>query len=158
MKVLETISEDTLVFLQIHKRIWPASQRDVIFWSHMRHLSDDQDRDGPDIWTVVNHSTEHKDYPVRYQKTVNIARQLQLCCFQANAGKCVRIYLTVCMMCQTRINPPKNGTPVTRDDISCKITYCSVGKCLVTISSSFACNKTVPNLIFKTSTLLTYLR
>lgn len=65
MKVLETISEDTLLFLQTHKRIWPASQRDVLFWSHMRRLPNDQDRDGPDIWTVVNHSTLHPDYPVR---------------------------------------------------------------------------------------------
>lgn len=62
--VLETVSEDTLVFLQTHKRIWPASQRDVIFWSHIRRLPNDQDRDGPDIWTVVNNSTEHPDHPV----------------------------------------------------------------------------------------------
>ncbi|KAB0803858.1 hypothetical protein PPYR_00828 [Photinus pyralis] len=107
MTVLETIADDSCLFLQTHKRIWPASQRDVIFWSHIRHLPNDQDRDGPDIWTVVNHSTEHKDYP-------------------ANSGKCVRIFLTVCMLCQTRVIPPKEGTPITRDNISCKITYCSV--------------------------------
>lgn len=66
MTVLETISEDTLLFHQTHKRIWPASQRDVIFWSHMKRLPNDQDRDGPDMWTVVNNSTEHSDYPVRF--------------------------------------------------------------------------------------------
>lgn len=65
MVVLETISEDSLLFMQTHKRIWPASQRDVIFWSHMRRLPNDQDRDGPDMWTVVNNSTEHPDHPVR---------------------------------------------------------------------------------------------
>ncbi|XP_049826489.1 ceramide transfer protein isoform X4 [Aethina tumida] len=107
MNVLETISEDTLVFLQTHKRIWPASQRDVVFWSHMRRLPNDQDRDGPDIWTVVNNSTEDPEYP-------------------ANVGKCVRIYLTVCLMCQTRVDPPKDGAPISRDNVSCKITYCSV--------------------------------
>ncbi|KAF5272535.1 hypothetical protein FQA39_LY07859 [Lamprigera yunnana] len=63
MTVLETISEDACIFLQTHKRIWPASQRDVIFWSHIRQLPNNQDRDGPDIWSVVNHSTEHKDHP-----------------------------------------------------------------------------------------------
>lgn len=42
-------------------------------------------------------------------------------------GKCVRIFLTVCLLCQTRVDPPKNGGPVSRDDISCKITYCSIG-------------------------------
>lgn len=64
MNVLETISDDTLMFHQTHKRIWPASQRDVVFWSHIRRLPNDQDRDGPDIWTVVNNSTDHPDHPV----------------------------------------------------------------------------------------------
>lgn len=64
MTVLETISEDTLVFIQTHKRIWPASQRDVLFWSHLKKLPNEKDREGPDIWTVVNNSTEHPDYPV----------------------------------------------------------------------------------------------
>lgn len=64
MTVLETISEDSLIFLQTHKRIWPASQRDVLFWSHLRKMPDDNDRDGPHIWTVVNHSTEIAEYPV----------------------------------------------------------------------------------------------
>ncbi|KAJ8935414.1 hypothetical protein NQ314_012833 [Rhamnusium bicolor] len=107
MTVLETISDDTLLFLQTHKRIWPASQRDVVFWSHIRKLPNDQDRDGPDIWTVVNNSTGHPDHP-------------------ANVGKCVRIFLTVCLLCQTRVNPPKDGTPLSRENVSCKITYCSV--------------------------------
>lgn len=35
-QILEAISPDTLVFLQTHKRIWPANQRDALFWSHMR--------------------------------------------------------------------------------------------------------------------------
>lgn len=66
MTVLENISEDTLLFLQTHKRIWPASQRDVVFWSHIRKLPNDQDRDGPDIWTVVNNSTASPEHPVSF--------------------------------------------------------------------------------------------
>ncbi|XP_060533211.1 ceramide transfer protein-like isoform X1 [Cylas formicarius] len=107
MTVLETIAEDTLIFHQVHKRIWPASQRDVVFWSHLRQLPNDQDREGPDMWTVVNNSTEISTYP-------------------ANSGKCVRIFLTVCLLCQTRVIPPKEGTALSRDNVSCKITYCSV--------------------------------
>jgi len=64
MTIVDNISKDTLLFLQTHKRIWPASQRDALFWSHMRHVSDDQDRDAQDLWIVCNHSTEHPDYPV----------------------------------------------------------------------------------------------
>jgi collagen type IV alpha-3-binding protein len=66
MTVIETIADDTLVFLQVHKRIWPASQRDSLFWSHMRQVPDHNDRDGHDIWIVCNHSTENPDFPVSY--------------------------------------------------------------------------------------------
>ncbi|KAG5885051.1 hypothetical protein JTB14_033369 [Gonioctena quinquepunctata] len=107
MTVVENIAEDTFIFMQAYKRIWPASQRDILFWSHMRKLPNEKDRDGPDIWTVVNNSTEDPDYP-------------------ANNGKCVRMFLKVCLLCQTRVNPPKDGTPLSRADVSCKITYCSV--------------------------------
>uniref|UniRef100_A0A1B0C8B5 START domain-containing protein n=1 Tax=Lutzomyia longipalpis TaxID=7200 RepID=A0A1B0C8B5_LUTLO len=105
-----TISPDTLVFLQTHKRIWPASQRDALFWSHMRRVADDlEDPDTHDAWIVCNHSTEHETYP------------------PANTGKCVRIYLTVILYCQTYISEAArvNGK-ISRKDLSCKITYCSV--------------------------------
>ena len=39
--VLEKLAADTLIFLQLHKRVWPAAQRDALFWSHMRHLGKD---------------------------------------------------------------------------------------------------------------------
>nr|CAD7266944.1 unnamed protein product [Timema shepardi] len=107
MTVLETVSEDTLVFLQVHKRIWPTSQRDALFWSHMRKVPNNKDQDGQDIWIVCNHSTDDPDFP-------------------ANTGKCVRVYLTVCLVCQTFIDPPKDGAKITRENLTCKISYCSV--------------------------------
>ncbi|XP_015598669.1 collagen type IV alpha-3-binding protein isoform X2 [Cephus cinctus] len=107
MTVVENISNDTLIFLQTHKRIWPATQRDSLFWSHIRRVSDDQDPDAHDLWIVCNHSTELPDYP-------------------ANTGKCVRLYLSVSLVCQTFIDPPKEGERIKREDITCKITYCSV--------------------------------
>lgn len=64
MTILESISPDTLVFLQTHKRIWPASQRDALFWSHMKNVKDNVDPDAHDVWIVCNHSIEHEDYPV----------------------------------------------------------------------------------------------
>lgn len=66
MTVLEKISDDTLVFLQVHKRIWPTAQRDALFWSHQTHKSDPQDEEGHDIWAVVNHSTNLPQYPVSF--------------------------------------------------------------------------------------------
>jgi len=107
MKVLETIADDTVVILQIHKRVWPASQRDALFWSHVRRVPNDADRDAQDVWIVCNHSTEHPEAP-------------------QNGGKMVRVGLTVCLVCQTYIEPPTDGGEITRDNLTCKITYCSV--------------------------------
>lgn len=64
MTILEKVSPDTLVFLQTHKRIWPASQRDALFWSHMKNVKDDVDKDSYNTWAVINHSIERDDYPV----------------------------------------------------------------------------------------------
>ena len=64
VEILEKVAPDTLVFLQTHKRIWPASQRDALFWSHMRRLDDQKDTGLYNSWIVCNHSTEHESYPV----------------------------------------------------------------------------------------------
>jgi len=66
--VIEEISSNTLLFHQVHKRIWPASQRDAIFWSHMRHVPDDKDGDAPDVWVVCNNSIDGDAFPVRALK------------------------------------------------------------------------------------------
>ena len=39
MTVLEEVSPDTMIFHQTHKRIWPAAQRDSLFWSHIRQVN-----------------------------------------------------------------------------------------------------------------------
>ena len=64
MVVVENISDDTITFYQIHKKIWPASQRDAFFWSHLMQFPDAHDKDGPQIWAVINNSMEHPNYPV----------------------------------------------------------------------------------------------
>lgn len=60
---VEWPSEDTCVLHNVIKRVWPASQRDALFWSHKRHLHEDSD-DKPDRWIVVNYSTSHPKVPV----------------------------------------------------------------------------------------------
>lgn len=108
--ILEKISADTLLFLQTHKRIWPASQRDAQFWSHMRKITDNLEPGARDMWVVCNNSTEY-------------AKQ------ESKNGKCVRIFLTVILACQTHL--PEGyvkGQPLNRNDLTCKITYCSVGE------------------------------
>ena len=79
MKVVEEVNPNTLVFHQIHKRVWPAAQRDTVFWSHIRKINDlssldcrkgdensQPNNDYPDlelhdIWTVCNKSSQLHD-------------------------------------------------------------------------------------------------
>jgi len=55
--VVSWLSRDTHVTYQVLKRVWPAAQRDSLFWSTIRHCPTDDD-DGPDYWIVVNYSTD----------------------------------------------------------------------------------------------------
>ncbi|XP_029649707.1 ceramide transfer protein isoform X3 [Octopus sinensis] len=99
-RCIEWLSEDTFVSHNVIKRVWPASQRDALFWSHIRHvISDDEEK--PDLWIVVNYSTDHPSVP---------------------PNKYVRVKMNVSMACQTLIEPP-NDSEITRDNITCKITY-----------------------------------
>ena len=50
--VIEKISNDTLLFLQLHKRVWPAAQRDACFWSHMRKVESNDVDDIHDTWVT----------------------------------------------------------------------------------------------------------
>lgn len=113
--VLEKIAPDTLIFLQLHKRVWPAAQRDALFWSHMRHLGEDASLKKSDSgtylqtdsWMVCNKSTKHPDAP-------------------ENQGGCLRVGLTVCFVCDTFIDKPYTKETAGRNNITTKITYCSV--------------------------------
>ncbi|KAF0299004.1 Collagen type IV alpha-3-binding protein [Amphibalanus amphitrite] len=53
--ILETVDEQTAINLQVHKRVWPAAQRDSLFWSHIER----QVVDGQEYWVVVNNSTDY---------------------------------------------------------------------------------------------------
>jgi len=108
MTVLEEVDKSTLLFHQVHKRVWPTAQRDAVFWSHMRkvEVTAEEARQGVrDSWLVANKSTEHVAAPL-------------------GQGGCLRVDLTVCFLCQSVVRP--GGSPSNRDDITCRITYCSV--------------------------------
>lgn len=87
MKVIEKINEDTLIFHQVHKRIWPAAQRDAVFWSHIRQIDEPKpsnlSRDDinpttrPDlklhnVWIVCNNSIDKPEIPVSFKKLIPI--------------------------------------------------------------------------------------
>lgn len=64
-RMIESLSDDTLIFNQVHKRVWPAAQRDTCFWSHKRSIQKENEEDLPN-WIVVNYSTEHESAPVNF--------------------------------------------------------------------------------------------
>ncbi|XP_050682418.1 ceramide transfer protein isoform X2 [Leptidea sinapis] len=96
MTIVDAVSSDTIVFHQTFKRIWPASQRDALFWSHVRAAPQH-------TYAVTNHSTTDAQYP-------------------ANTGACIRLFVTVCLACRSTY--PENEAP-TRDNITTSIAYCS---------------------------------
>ncbi|KAK2171314.1 hypothetical protein NP493_1079g00032 [Ridgeia piscesae] len=101
-ELLEWLSKDTVISHQIHKRVWPSTQRDSLFWSTIRHFPSDND-EGPDCWIVVNHDTPHNDVPLN--------------------TKFVRMRFNIAMICQTVVQPPDNGEEIKRENLSCRIQY-----------------------------------
>ena len=65
MRVVEHLSTDTAVIHQVHKRVWPAAQRESLFWSHFRKVNSYKDPDASDLYIVCNHDCERPDVAVR---------------------------------------------------------------------------------------------
>ncbi|KAK7895918.1 hypothetical protein WMY93_021243 [Mugilogobius chulae] len=100
--VVETLSDNAAIIYQTHKRVWPASQRDVLYLSAMRKIMANNEND-PDTWLVCNFSVDHEDA----QPT----------------SRCVRAKINIAIICQTLVSPPEGDKEISRDNITCKITY-----------------------------------
>ncbi|XP_056094113.1 ceramide transfer protein isoform X2 [Rhinichthys klamathensis goyatoka] len=101
-QVVETLSDKAVIIHQTHKRVWPASQRDVLYVSVIRKILSTNEND-PDTWLVCNFSVDHDSYPP--------------------SARCIRAKINVAMICQTLVSPPEGDKDITRDNILCKITY-----------------------------------
>jgi len=111
-RMIESLSDDTLIFHQVHKRVWPSAQRDTCFWSHMRSVEKKPESNvDPNIkvhpdWIVVNYSTLHDEAPPKEPM--------------------VRAWANVSMFCSTIVNNQakyKNLSDIKREDLICKIHY-----------------------------------
>ncbi|KAL7377388.1 hypothetical protein ABVT39_026801 [Epinephelus coioides] len=100
--VVETLSDNAVIVYQTHKRVWPASQRDVLYLSAMRKIMANNEND-PDTWLVCNFSVDHDD--------------------AQPSNRCVRAKINIGMICQTLVSPPEGDKEISRDNILCKITY-----------------------------------
>ncbi|XP_034048959.1 ceramide transfer protein-like isoform X2 [Thalassophryne amazonica] len=100
--IVETLSDNAIIIYQTHKRVWPASQRDVLYLSAMRRVLADNEND-PDTWLVCNFSVNHED--------------------AQPSSRCVRAKINIAMICQTLVSPPEGNKELSRENITCKITY-----------------------------------
>eukprot|EP00118_Oscarella_pearsei_P003876 m.16096 g.16096 ORF g.16096 m.16096 type:complete len:618 (+) comp26734_c0_seq3:82-1935(+) len=105
VRVLEKLNRYTTIYHQIHKRVWPSSQRDTCFVSHMRPVKPHRVKDvngESHGWMVCNFSIDHD---------------------QAPANKYIRCKINIALVAFTVIQPREAGTDLTRADITCKLTY-----------------------------------
>uniref|UniRef100_A0A9L0RJ29 Ceramide transfer protein n=1 Tax=Equus caballus TaxID=9796 RepID=A0A9L0RJ29_HORSE len=100
--VVETLADNAIIIYQTHKRVWPASQRDVLYLSAIRKIPALTEND-PETWIVCNFSVDHDSAPLN--------------------NRCVRAKINVAMICQTLVSPPEGDQEISRDNILCKITY-----------------------------------
>lgn len=100
--VVETLADNAIIVYQTHKRVWPASQRDVLYLSAIRKIPALTEND-PETWIVCNFSVDHDSAPLN--------------------NRCVRAKINIAMICQTLVSPPEGDQEISRDNILCKITY-----------------------------------
>lgn len=100
--IVETLSDNAIIVYQTHKRVWPASQRDVLYLSAIRKILANNEND-PDTWLVCNFSVDHDN--------------------AQPSSRCVRAKINIAMICQTLVSPPEGDKEISRDNILCKITY-----------------------------------
>ncbi|XP_018423343.1 PREDICTED: collagen type IV alpha-3-binding protein isoform X2 [Nanorana parkeri] len=100
--VVEKISPNAIIVYQTHKRVWPASQRDVLYLSAIRMIPAASENE-TDTWIVCNFSVDHDSAPLN--------------------NRCVRAKINIALICQTLVSPPEGNKEISRDNIQCKITY-----------------------------------
>ncbi|GAB5566967.1 ceramide transfer protein isoform X1 [Prionailurus iriomotensis] len=108
--VVETLADNAIIIYQTHKiwgRVWPASQRDVLYLSAIRKIPALTEND-PETWIVCNFSVDHDSAPLN--------------------NRCVRAKINIAMICQTLVSPPEGNQEISRDNILCKITYVANGE------------------------------
>ena len=64
--VIETLADDTIIFHHMHKRVWPSTQRETVFCSHICTLPNAPRAENQvgHTWMVCNFSVDHDKVPV----------------------------------------------------------------------------------------------
>lgn len=128
----------------VFQRVWPASQRDVLYLSAIRKILATNEND-PDTWLVCNFSVDHDKAAVSLLLASRVVSREAVSwkpssCILLNfqpTNRCVRAKINVAMICQTLVSPPEGDKEISRDNILCKITYVANGKGLSTSINRF---------------------
>jgi collagen type IV alpha-3-binding protein len=69
-KVVETFSSNAMIFHQLYKRVWPSSQRETLFMSHIREIPSADvslerlEYEVGNPWLSINYSIDYPGVPV----------------------------------------------------------------------------------------------
>ena len=116
-------------WITLFQRVWPASQRDVLYLSAMRKILANNEND-PDTWLVCNFSVDHNDAQVStmcWLSTISVDDNHLSSFYSQPSSRCVRAKINIAMICQTLVSPPEGDKELSRNNITCKITYVANG-------------------------------
>lgn len=119
-EVIETLDEDTLIFHQKHKKVWPASQRDTITLNNIRPISPEATH-RPTEATHRPTAPEGKPDPKDEEEEDEDALLLDWITTNFSVpdldddypcGKCVRAKVNGSMVCRTKVRSKNNNQEV----------------------------------------------
>jgi len=75
------LAEDTFIYHQMHKRVWPSTQRETLFASHLCSLTNAPRPDNMvgRTWMVCNFSINRDDFPVSVDRCLIKCWALLVC-------------------------------------------------------------------------------
>ena len=108
LNILETVSDETVIIHQVHKVVWPITQRDCLYLSTILKVENPprkaNEPEPLDTWMVCNFSVDHDKAIVSSNR--------------------VRAIVEVALVCQTFVaDSTDTNTPLTRDRLVCDIVY-----------------------------------
>ncbi|CAH8509618.1 unnamed protein product [Dicrocoelium dendriticum] len=144
--VLEVCGDDTVVLHQVYKRVWPTTQRDALFWSHIRQvgvrsstLASDKAHHrsfSTDTCTVrepglfespSTDSSNNPDGVLDGWMVVNMSTDYQADKVPKTSSPMIRLGLDVVLYCQTLFDPSPPSThsseSLPRDRLRTRLVY-----------------------------------
>ncbi|KAA3676476.1 collagen type IV alpha-3-binding protein [Paragonimus westermani] len=142
--VLEVCGDDTVVLHQVYKRVWPTTQRDSLFWSHIRQVNGHSDPSNgplhrPSFLAADEHSQNVSKPPTAPDTNValdswmvvNMSTNYLADKVTCTSTPMIRLGLDVVLYCQTVVDaelaqsvvPTGHATIIPRDQLRTRLVY-----------------------------------